>query len=411
VSTILRSVVFTEQFYYPEGAGAAQIPRDITVHLARSGFAVHVICGSEQYAPIEGDCGEDPTVAGVTIRRTPRLFGGDVQRHKLLRQLWFCLCALPLLLFRPAPAVFVTQTNPPFVVPLIALVAAVRRRPFVIIAQDLYPEVVEAHGMVAGNSLPGRILRWIFGWAYRRAARVVSLGPVMSERLGRKGVPAARITQICNWATGDEGIVRGSENKLRAEWGLERCFVILYSGNLGIAHDVATPILAVRRLMAEIPQLRLVFIGKGSRLAEAQRVARDAGVSEAVQFRPLVPLNMLPHSLGIADLALVTLREGFEGLVVPSKLLGYMARGVPTLYVGPPSDAQQLVDESGGGLSAANGDVDRLVDLLRRLTADPAVLSRLSAAAERFYRERVSRQIGLERYRVVLEQVAGFASA
>ena len=35
-------------------------------------------------------------------------------------------CALPLLLFRPAPAVFVTQTNPPFVVPLIALVAALQ---------------------------------------------------------------------------------------------------------------------------------------------------------------------------------------------------------------------------------------------------------------------------------------------
>jgi colanic acid biosynthesis glycosyl transferase WcaI len=412
VSNLRRRVIFTEQFFFPEGWGGAQIPRDITTYLTRKGFTVEVVCGADQYAPAEGLAGDDPTAAGVNIRRIPRLFGGDVHRHKLLRQLWFCLAALPLLLlFSVRPGLFVTQTNPPFIVPLMALVAAVRRRPFVIIAQDLYPEVLVAHGVVARNSVAARVLRLVFGWAYRRAARVVSLGPVMSHRLVEKGVAAERITAICNWATGDEGIVRGSGNRLRAKWGLEDCFVILYSGNLGLAHDVETPILALRDVLSELPSLRLVFVGKGSRLAEAQRVAREAGVSQAVQFRALVPLDMLPHSIGVADLALVTLREGFEGLVVPSKLLGYMARGVPTLYVGPPSDAQQLIEESQGGLSVCNGDVTGLANVLRRLAMDPDALSQMSAAAERFYHERLARQMGLEHYRTVFEQVGGYASA
>jgi glycosyltransferase involved in cell wall biosynthesis len=410
VSAVHRRVIFTEQFYFPEGGGGAQIPRDITMHLARKGFDVEVICGSDQYAPVEGDPGEDPAAVGVNIRRIPRLLGGDVHRNKLLRQLWFCFAALPLLLFRPAPGLFVTQTNPPLIVPLIACVAAVRRRPFVIIAQDLYPEVLIAHGMVGSNSLAARMLRLVFGWAYRRAARVVSLGPVMSQRLIEKGVAAERITVICNWATGDERIVRGSSNRLRAEWGLEDCFVVLYSGNLGIAHDVETPILALRGLLGEVPTLRLVFIGKGPRLAEAQRIARDAGVSAAVQFRPLVPFDMLPHSMGIADVALVTLRKGFEGLVVPSKLLGYMARGVPTLYVGPPSDAQRLIEESAGGLSVSNGDVPGLVEILRRLAAGPDTLSQMSKSAEGFYHRRVARQFSLAHYQSVFEQVGHYAS-
>jgi colanic acid biosynthesis glycosyl transferase WcaI len=400
-----RRVIFTEQFYFPEGWGGAQIPRDITMYLARNGFEVEVVCGSDQYEPAEADSGEDPARAGVSIRRAPRLFGGDVHRHKLLRQLWFCCAALPRLLFGRAPELFVTQTNPPFIVPLIAVVAAVRARPFAVIAQDLYPEVLIAHGMVGGGSFAARILQKVFAWAYRRASRVISLGPVMSQRLLEKGVAPGRITAICNWATGDERIVRGGDNRLRAEWEVEGCFVILYSGNLGIAHDVETPILAVRELLGEMPNLRLVFVGKGSRLEEAQRTVHSAGLSGAVQFRPLVPLDMLPHSLGIADLALVTLREGFEGLVVPSKLLGYMARGVPTLYVGPPSDAQQLIEDSASGVSVRNGDVAALAGILRRLAADRERLARMSAAAERFYREQLARQIGLERYRTVLEQV------
>src|SRR5256885_10913785 len=44
-------------------------------------------------------------------------------------------------------------------------------------------------------------------------------------------------------------------------------------------------------------------------------------------FHDLVPAEDLPLSMGVADLALVTLRDGFEGVVVPNKLLGYMARG------------------------------------------------------------------------------------
>jgi colanic acid biosynthesis glycosyl transferase WcaI len=401
-----RRVIFTEQFYFPEGWGGAQIPRDITMHLARNGFEVEVVCGSDQYAPAEAGSGEDPAGAGVSIRRAPRLFGGDVHRHKLLRQLWFCCAALPRLLFGRAPELFVTQTNPPFIVPLIAVVAALRARPFAIIAQDLYPEVLFAHGMVGGGSFAARILQKVFAWAYRRASRVVSLGPVMSQRLLQKGVSEGRITAICNWATGDERVVRGGDNLLRAEWGLEGCFVILYSGNLGIAHDVQTPILAVRELLGEMPHLRLVFVGKGSRLAEAQHIVHTAGLSGAVQFRPLVPLEQLPHSLGIADLALVTLREGFEGLVVPSKLLGYMARGVPTLYVGPSSDAQTLIEDSAGGVSVRNGDVEALANALRALAADPQRLTQMSEAAERYYRLRLARQIGLEHYRAVLEQVA-----
>ena len=108
------------------------------MHLARCGFKVEVICGGDQYAAVEEGSIDDPRDYGVAIKRVWRFLGGDIQTVKLFRQLWFYAVAAPMLLFRRSPNLFVTQTNPPLVVPLVAVVAFFHRRPFVIIAQDLY---------------------------------------------------------------------------------------------------------------------------------------------------------------------------------------------------------------------------------------------------------------------------------
>ena len=399
----MRSLVFAEQFYFPDGWGGAQIPRDITVHLARHGFEVTVVCGSEPYVPMTGDPGPDPAAAGVRIVRLRRLFSGDIHRLKLLRQMWFYLMAVPALLRRRKPAAYVVQTNPPLLVPLCALVAFVRRVPLVIIAQDIYPEVVTAHGMLRADSWPARMLRRMFGWAYRRAAKVVALGPTMVERLVDKGVPRERTEFISNWATGDEAVVRGSENRLREEWRLGGKFVILYSGNLGIAHEIEMVIRALAIAALKRPDLRLVMIGKGSRIAEAQSLARELGVSDLVLFKPLVPAEMLPHSLGLADLALVTLRSGFEGLVVPSKLLGYMARGIPVAYIGPKSDVSEIITAAVGGVSLVDVDVDTIAQAFTDLAAEPHRLQAMGARAKHYYDSNLSRTMALERYRILLD--------
>lgn len=401
----MSSVVFAEQFYYPEGWGGAQLPRDLTIHLARRGARIEVVCGTDQYAPGEGDQGEDPRRFGVVITRTPRLLSGTIHQRKLLKQLVFYAAGLPLLLLGRAPDLFITQTNPPLLVPLVALTALIRRRPFVIIAQDVYPEVMFAHGMAHPDRLSGRLLTGLFSWAYRRATKVVALGEVMAQRLVHKGVHPDRIEIISNWATGDEAIVRDDRNELRQAWGLGGKFVILYSGNIGVAHDVETPIAALRVLLRHAPNVRLVFVGKGSRLADAERAAAQAGVTHAVQFRPLVSAALLPHSIGLADVALVTLRAGFEGLVVPSKLIGYMARGVPTMYVGPYGDVEQMLMESGGGTSIRNGDAEGMAGVIRSLIEQPAQLAHMGASAQRYYEASLSRAKGLEKYAKLVQSV------
>ena len=112
-----------------------------------------------------------------------------------------------------------------------------------------------------------------------------------------------------------------------------------------------------------------------------------------------MPLDLLPHSLGLADAALVTLLPGFEGLVVPSKLLGYMARAVPTLYVGPDSDVAQFIERSRGGACVAAGDVEAFARVVEQWVAHPQELRAAGEAAAAYYEAELSRQRGLAAYR------------
>ncbi|MDB4988119.1 MAG: colanic acid biosynthesis glycosyl transferase, partial [Myxococcaceae bacterium] len=274
----MQSLIFTEQFYYPEGWGGAQVPRDITTHLAAAGFDVSVICGSDLYAPVEGELGPDPEQRGVRILRIPRLLGGDIHSRKLLRQLWFYLLSVPALLSHGRPQLYVTQTNPPLMVPIVAAIARLRGVPLLIIAQDLYPEVMVAHGMVGKDSFPTRLLNRVFRAAYGSASKVVALGSTMAERLYEKGVAPERVSIISNWATGDEQVVTGAANVLRKSWNLEGKFVVLYSGNLGIAHDIQTPIRALKLALEREPNIRLVIVGKGPRLQDAKDLVVELGL-------------------------------------------------------------------------------------------------------------------------------------
>jgi len=394
----LAQILLVEQFFYPEGWGGAELPRDIAQHLQRNGHQVTVLCGTDQYVPVTGDPGPNPVSDGIQILRVPKLPGNDIHRHKALRQLLFYAYAIRYLFFRRSPDLYIAQTNPPLIVVLSALAARVWRRPFMVIAQDLYPEALIAHGMLRKSSLAARLLTTAFSWSYRRAGRVVSLGPGMNLRLVAKGVSPDRIVLIPNWATGAQGVVTGAANRLADEWGLQHRCVVMYSGNLGIGHEFQTLLDALVSAVQAHPDLILLVIGRGSRLDEVRAGVAARRLEQNVMFRELVSAAILPESFGLATLAVVTLRQGFEGLIVPSKVPGYMSRRVPILYIGPAGDTSELIGKAHCGWHLLPGDVEGVAAELTRAATDPERMRSAGEQGWRYYREHLSRQKALECY-------------
>ena len=397
--TVPTRLLFVEQFFYPEGWGGAELPRDLVTHFSRLGWRVQVFCGSDQYVPVDGPPGQDPREEGVRIHRIPSVMRGSDARHgKLLRQLWFCAWLAPLLLLRRPPDLFISQTNPPLVVPLVALAARLWRRPYLLIAMDVYPELLTASGALSRGGMAARILEAVFGWAYRSATRVVALGPVMSERIRAKGVRDTSVLEISNWSTGAKGVARGQVNRLCSDLGLQDSFVLVCAGNMGLAHEFDTLLRGFSSASRQLPALKLVFIGGGPRLAEVRALVQELNLATAVMFLDPVPSDRLPEAIGLADVGVVTLREGFEGLVVPSRVFGYMSRGVPVLYIGPRSDIDVLISRHGCGVSVRCGDAAAVSRAIIDAHGNRGGLAELGRAGQAGFERELSRERALSRY-------------
>jgi len=394
----MARLLLIEQYFFPEGWGGAEIPRDIAIGLRAAGFDIDVLCSKDQYAPLTGQPPPDPASFGIRVLRVPRIWPGPVHRFKLIRIVWFCACALPRLLFHRGVDLYVTQTNPLLIVPTVAIAAALRGRPFVIIAQDLYPDALFASGLSSPGSLSGKALQRLFSWSYRRAARVVALGSFMRRRLLEKGVREDRVCVISNWATGDIRPLDARANPLRAKWNLVDRFVLLYSGNIGVGHEFDTLLRGVRHAVSAGVDAVVVFIGGGVRLAEVRELVSALGLGDRVLFKDHVAADALPLSLGVADLGVVTLRAGFEGVIVPSKLLGYMARAIPVLYVGPDSDIAEMIRGADCGAHCLPGAVLAVAQALQRVAGDRALLRQWGDNGGRCYAARYASEPALRRY-------------
>ena len=137
---------------------------------------------------------------------------------------------------------------------------------------------------------------------------------------------------IPNWADGEalaEDSAAGA--RFRAEHGLGERLVVLYSGNLGLAHRFDAVVAAARELATTAPAVLFLFVGAGPRLAEVQ--AGAAGLDN-VRFLPYQPREALRALYSAADIHLVTLRDEVAGLLVPSKYAAALAGSRPVLLVG-----------------------------------------------------------------------------
>lgn len=390
--------VYIEQFFYPEGWSGAELARDIACQLKKNVSSLHVLCGSKPcILPLQEPKSNAPQDNHIDVCHL-FISGKRTFFWRLLDQLVFCMQAFLRLLCMKNVSLLVVQTNPPPIVLVAAIVSAIKRWPLVILAMDIYPDALFA-AMPFLRRTPLRFfLVWAYDISYLSASKVVSLGRVMTEKLLGKGVDHCNIVEIPNWATGDLSIINSSRSSIAKDWGIEDSFNLLYSGNLGIPHELDTVIYSLRQLGCDCPGLRLVAAASGSGVSKARSLADALGVAHRCMFKPLVPLEELPQLMGLARIAIVSIRRGYGGLVVPSKLSGIIARGVPVIYIGPSSEVKDIVDSSGSGVCFSNGDADGVSTFFRAVYENPGILNAYSAAASSFYRLHLAAPVGLAKY-------------
>ena len=268
---------------------------------------------------------------------------------------------------------------------------------------DVYPELAFELGVMRRGSLAGRLFEKISRFTLGRSDAVVALGETMAERLLDSG--AGSVEVIHNWADGDAIVpMPTTGHALRKSWDWGDRFVVLYSGNLGMAREFET-IVDAAELLRDDPRMLFAFIGSGPRRAALERevAARDLSNFE---FRPHVSRELLGRSLTAGDVHLLSLRRGVSGLLVSSKIYGILAAGRPTIYVGPAeAEAYDMIHGAGCGATIANGDGPSLARHLREYADDPERRLKHGQKARALFEERYSAAHGLEAHAQLIESL------
>ncbi|MCC5827999.1 MAG: glycosyltransferase family 4 protein [Phycisphaeraceae bacterium] len=368
----LLRILLLNQTFHPDVAATAQHAHDLGRYLVERGHEVVVVSSRSIYGSRGAVLPAREVVDGIEVHRVGfSLFGKGSILGRLADFVIFYLAAALRVLTLRRPDVLIGFTTPPFIALVGWLSRLLRGGRFVYWVMDLYPDVLVACGVMKPASPITRILDRINRFCLRRADRSVVLGQCMLQRVLDKGVDADRLAVINVWSD-DSELAAGADEaaSLRREWGLADRFVVMYSGNLGLGHDVET-LRGAMEALRDDERIAFVFVGGGKRMDEARKFAEDRGLAH-VRFQPYQPRERLGAVLALADVHLISLLDASLGVMVPSKLYGIMAAGRAAVYVGPAeSEVGRTLDQHEAGVRIASGDADGLAAALRKLAENP----------------------------------------
>jgi colanic acid biosynthesis glycosyl transferase WcaI len=323
--------------------------------------------------------------------------GPAYRRDSTFSRLWtwlrFFMKAILVVFTTDRHTLLFIVAQPPFL-PLIGYFRSLFwRQRYVVWVDDVYPDVLVRSGRIGGAGIVLRALRWLNRRMLGRASLVITIGPHMAKLVEQYTTKPVHV--VPTWVDPTNFVrIAKDQNRFAVEHGQVGRLTLLYSGNIGLEHDLSTLVEAAKQL-EQRGDIGFMVIGSGPRWGEVQQAAH--GLSNFTVL-PLVPEEDLPYSLAMAEIAIVALGQGFEGISMPSKTYYNMAAGSAILGLSdPPNDLASVIETADCGVNVMPGDVDSFVAAVQRFSEDKAYLGRCRANASTASETTFSRTLNSER--------------
>lgn len=263
----------------------------------------------------------------------------------------------------------VLVSNPP----LNVFVPLFTRKKFSFIVYDLYPDSLFSQGFVKRNSFLGRWWMTKNKQIFAKADCVFTLSEDMKKAVAQY-VAEDKIKIVYNWAHNEHiRPIDKKENVFLTDLKLQDKFIVLYSGNMGMTHDIDVLVDVADRLK-ENEKIHFLFIGEGAKKAVVEEKVARYGLKNC-SVLPYQPLEVLPYSMGAADLAVVTTDAKQSGLSVPSKTYTYLATGAALLCLAEENtELARLTRERKIGRCFVSQDLGGIARYILQMVSDRRLL-------------------------------------
>lgn len=265
-------------------------------------------------------------------------------------------------------------SNPP-INPIIGLkLKKVFDAPFVYMNWDLYPQVVEE---TIDNPIVKMICRAWHEWNskhYPEIDRMLTIGDVMAASMKRPLKTSIDVT-VLPIAVDTDYLkpVEKKNNPFAIQHGITDKFVVLYSGKMGMGHNIEL-ILDAAEHLRDNTQIQFVFIGFGPKYSIVEEFIEEHS-SKNILLLPLQPDEIFPYSISCGDVGIVTQEASMAHLFMPSKTYSMMACGEAIIGIGTDhDDLSILIRDEEIGESVTDGTVDSLVERILLLLTNRELL-------------------------------------
>ena len=407
----MRICLISEYFYPDSGGGTGTVLSNLTRHLKDSygDVEIDVITSRHLYRAAPGaekDLATHDNWDGIRIERlgTPRPHASNIKK-RLLANLRFSWAALRAIIGRHRYDLVLVSTAPPTAPMTAKALLGMTKTPYAYIVYDLFPDVAVALGVLDGESKQAKVLyKAQRGWLHG-AHKTVVLGRCMADHLEKTyELPRQNIEVIAVGADARQIEPLSHQTAFRANNDLKD-FVVLWAGNFGHHQNFDAILDAAIELKKSGRRVTFVFVGDGAkRQYIADRIEAE-NIDNARMF-PFVPVAQFSDMLASADVSLVALEPGAEGLGVPSKFYNILASGRPTVaLVAQGSEVAHVLHENDCGVRV-DQDGAQLARVLGELVDDPARVARMGHNARRALEEKYSMTQVASQFYEVLKDVA-----
>lgn len=378
--------------------GIGPVSTVLAQELATHGNAVEVVAAHPHYPEPRWGRSLRPyreVRDGIPVLRLPLIVGRASTAQRYRQELSFMLGQSLATPFLGRPDIFVSA-SPSFPALLPAMInSRVRRVPWVLWLHDILPDGAASTGLIDEGSSALKLARRLEGAAYTAAKRIVVLSRSFTENLVAKGVQPEKIRLIYDPATRrpGPGEVERKGNGMR----------ILSMGNIGYSQGLTDLIRAYEA--SDLPgDVRLAVTGSGVAAPEAAAEVK----TDRVQLLGVLDDADLEAELKRADIGFVSQRYDGAEFNIPSKLMNFMAYGLPVLAaVNPDCEVARIVRESGAGWVVDSSRPEAFPREVERLRGARDELRERASAASDFANHNFTRESFGAQFDSLLRELAG----
>lgn len=245
---------------------------------------------------------------------------------------------------------------------------------FSILIWDVYPDTLRIYGITEKNPL----FRF---WAganrniFKRAYRLFTIGDTMAELIAEY-TDKTQVKIIRLWTTFENFVpVEKENNYFIRKHKIEHKFIVQYSGNIGLIHNVEV-LVDVARLLNDNDKIIFLIIGKGDRVIKIKAAIQEYGLNNCLVL-PFQPDDVFPFSLSAADLGVVILSSKTSRGSIPNKAYNLMTAGKPILYIASKdSELHIYADRYENGKCFESNELKSIASFIEVLSEDRSLQQR-----------------------------------